>query len=129
MATKTKSGVLLIADDSKAIRMLLKETITLGNIKKKIIEADNGVDAVKLFQQYKPDLTILDIFMPRADGLQAIQALNKINRQAKIIITTASENTKFAEQSKGHHRLSGVLLKPFTKQYALQIITQAMNQP
>ncbi|TBR22368.1 MAG: response regulator [Candidatus Nitrosotenuis sp.] len=73
------------------------------NIKKKIIEADNRVDAVKLFQQYKPDLTILDIFMPRADGLQALQALNKINIHAKIIITTASENMKFAEQSKKRH--------------------------
>ncbi|MBI5146566.1 MAG: response regulator [Thaumarchaeota archaeon] len=129
LATKTNASELLIVDDSTAIRMLLKEIIALGNIKKKIIEADNGVDAVKLFQQYKPDLIILDIFMPRADGLQVLQAMSKINKRAKIIITTASENIKFAEQSKNHYRISGVLLKPFTKQYALQIINQVMNQP
>ncbi|MBI5378405.1 MAG: response regulator [Thaumarchaeota archaeon] len=129
LVTKTNPSELLIVDDSAAIRMLLKEVITLGNIKKKIIEADNGVDAVKLFQQYKPDLIILDIFMPRADGLQVLQAMSKINKRVKIIITTASENIKFAEQSKNHYRISGVLLKPFTKQYALQIINQVLSQP
>ncbi len=128
LATKTKSNVLLIADDSEAIRMLLKEVVALGNIQKKIIEADNGVDAVKLYQQYKPDLIILDIFMPKADGLQVLHALNKLNKQAKIIITSASKNIQFIEQSKGY-KINGVLLKPFTKQYALQIITQVMNQP
>jgi YesN/AraC family two-component response regulator len=128
LKTKTKSNVLLIADDSEAIRILLKEAIVLGNIKKKIVEADNGVDAVKLFQQYKPDLIILDIFMPKADGLQVLYALNKLNRQANIIITSASENMKFIQQAKGY-RISGILLKPFTKQNALQIITQVMNQP
>ncbi|MBI5147284.1 MAG: response regulator [Thaumarchaeota archaeon] len=128
LATKTKSNVLLIVDDSESIRILLKEVIALGNIKKKIVEADNGVDAVKLYQQYKPDLIILDIFMPRADGLQVLHALNKLNKQAKIIVTSASKNIPFIEQSKGY-KISGVLLKPFTKQYALQIITQVINQP
>jgi two-component system response regulator YesN len=128
LATKAKSDVLLIADDSEAIRILLKEAITLGSIKKKVVEADNGVDAIKLFQQYKPDLIILDIFMPKADGLQVLHALNKLNRQAKIIITSASENMKYIQQAKGY-RISGILLKPFTKQNALQIISQVMNQP
>jgi len=128
LATKTKSNVLLIADDSEAIRILLKEAITLGNIKKKIVEADNGIDAVKLFRQYKPDLIILDIFMPKADGLQVLHAFDKLNRQSKIIITSASENMKFIQQAKGH-RISGILLKPFTKQNASQVITQVMNQP
>jgi len=128
LATKTKSNVLLIADDSEAIRILLKEAIVLGNIKKKIVEADNGIDAVKLFQQYKPELIILDIFMPKADGLQVLHALNKLNSQVKIIITSASKNMKFIQQAKGY-RISGILLKPFTKQNALQVIAQVMNQP
>ncbi|MBI5377623.1 MAG: response regulator transcription factor, partial [Thaumarchaeota archaeon] len=90
--------------------------------------ANNGVDAVKLFQQYRPDLIILDIFMPNADGLQVLHALSKLNRRAKVIITSASENMKFIDRSK-NYRINGVLLKPFTKQQALQVITQAINQP
>lgn len=128
LATKTQSNMLLIADDSEAIRILLKEVLTLGNIKKKVIEANNGVDAVKLFQQYRPDLIILDIFMPNADGLQVLHALNKLNRRSKVIVTSASENMKFIDRSK-NYRINGVLLKPFTKQQALQVITQAINQP
>jgi YesN/AraC family two-component response regulator len=81
--TKPRSNVLLIADDSEAIRLLLKEIVASGNIKKKIIEADNGVDAVKLYRQYAPDLIILDIFMPQADGLQVLRALNKLDRQPR----------------------------------------------
>jgi CheY-like chemotaxis protein len=81
--TKPRSNVLLIADDSEAIRLLLKEIVASGNIKKKIIEADNWVDAVKLYRQYAPDLIILDIFMPQADGLQVLRALNKLDRQPR----------------------------------------------
>ena len=126
--SRLQSNTLLIADDSQAIRMLLKEIIEQGNVKKKVIEADNGIDAVKLYQQHKPDLIILDIFMPKADGVQVLRVLRKINKNAKIIITSAHENAKFIEQAKDYG-VSGVLVKPFTKQSALQIITQALNQP
>jgi YesN/AraC family two-component response regulator len=128
LSVRVQSNTLLIADDSKAIRILLKEIIAQGNIKKKIIEADNGVDAVKLFQQYRPDLVILDIYMPKADGLQVLRVLKKLSRQSKIIVTSASENMRFIEEAKSCG-IDGILVKPFTKQYALQIITQVMNQP
>lgn len=128
LETRAKSDVLLVADDSESIRLLLKEAVSFGNIKKQVVEADNGIDAVKLYQKYKPDLIILDIFMPKADGLQVLKALNKMDLHAKIIITSASENTQLIEQSKDY-RISGVLLKPFTKQYAVQVINQVLSQP
>lgn len=128
LITRTKSNALLIADDSDAIRLLLKETITQGNINKKIIEADNGIDAVKLFMQHRPDLVILDMLMPKADGLQVLRALKKLGGQTKVIITSSSTNISLIEEAR-NYGVSGLLFKPFTKQHALQIIAQVINQP
>lgn len=128
LSVRVQSNVLLIADDSEAVRILLKEAIAQGNVKKKVVEADNGIDAVKIFQQYRPDLVILDIYMPKADGLQVLHVLKKLSRQSKIIVTSTSENMRFIEEAK-NYGINGTMVKPFTKQYALQIITQVMNQP
>lgn len=123
----TKSGSILVADDSEAIRLLLKETISSSNLKKKILEASNGIDAVKLFQQYRPDLVILDIMMPRADGLQVLKALFKLDRNIKILIMSSNENKDFITQAM-RCGVSGFLLKPFDRHYVLQTITQILNR-
>ena len=127
LTSETKSGSVLVVDDSEAIRLLLKETISSGNLKKKVIEASNGIDAVKLFQQYKPDLVILDIMMPRADGLQVLQALFKLDKNVKILIMSSNENRDFITQAM-RRGVSGFLLKPFDRHYALQAITQILNR-
>lgn len=123
----SKSNTILIADDSEAIRLMLKESLGISSLKKKIIEASNGIDAVKLFKEHNPELVILDIFMPKADGLQVLGALLKIERNAKIIITSSTDNKKLVNQAiKMGARAS--LLKPFDKQFALHMITTVLNQ-
>lgn len=123
----SKSNTILIADDSEAIRLMLKESLGISSLKKKIVETDNGIDAVKLFKEHRPELVILDIFMPKADGLQVLGALLKIDSKAKIIITSSTDNKKLVNQAiKIGARAS--LLKPFDKQFALHMITTVLNQ-
>jgi len=77
----------LIADDAAFMRMrsaaLLKE---LGH---EVIEAENGQEAVALYQQHTPDAVLLDITMPVMDGLDALRAIVALDPAAKVAMVTA----------------------------------------
>ncbi len=60
---------LLIADDNVSDRMILRAIVRrLGHY---VLEAEDGVKAVALFEQHRPDLILMDVFMPNMDGEQA----------------------------------------------------------
>lgn len=125
--TQTRTGPILIADDSEAIRVIIKDAIATSGMKRKIFEADNGFDAVKLFREFKPELVVLDIFMPKADGLQVLKAILAHDNKVKVIITSSRDNQKLIRDGiKLGARES--LLKPFDKQIALQTISSVLNQ-
>ena len=68
---------ILIADDHALIRQSLKNTFKQVEGFKVVGEADNGFDAVKLAQQLKPDVAILDISMPGLNGIEATRIIKK----------------------------------------------------
>ncbi len=70
---------ILIVDDASFMRTVLKDIIKSNGLASEIMEAADGVQAVKLYQQGKPDLVTMDINMPRADGILALRAILKIN--------------------------------------------------
>ena len=55
----------------------------------KVIEAENGAQAVRLYQQHKPDGVLLDITMPEMDGLTALKEIRKMDPNAKVAMVTA----------------------------------------
>jgi two-component system LytT family response regulator len=99
----------LIADDEKAGRQLIKEY--LGDFPELILigEANNGVDAVKEINKFKPDLVFLDIQMPGFTGFEVLTRLEEI---PNIIFSTAYD--KYALQAFEVHAID-YLLKPYTK--------------
>lgn len=58
----------MIADDSDAIRLVLKDILSIGD-HTIIGEAKDGAEAVALYPQLNPDLLLLDLAMPKKDGL------------------------------------------------------------
>ena len=78
----------LIVDDSKTYRLLLGSV--LRHLNCKIVgEAEDGEQAVALYQPPFPDLVLLDIEMPRMNGIQTLKALLALNARAKIIMCTS----------------------------------------
>jgi YesN/AraC family two-component response regulator len=73
----------MIVDDDVHIQLALRQIVESAG--HSAIEASNGQDAIELFDEFRPDLVITDIFMPQTDGIETIRAIRRITSDAKII--------------------------------------------
>lgn len=78
----------LIVDDSAFMINQMKRFIE-GMGCKVVGTASNGLEAVKLYPQVKPDVVTLDITMPRMDGIETLTEIKKIDPNAKVIMVSA----------------------------------------
>ena len=100
----------LIADDEKAGRILIKEFLEDYPDLVLIAEVNNGVDAINEINRFKPDLVFLDIQMPGKTGFEVLNHLDEI---PKIIFSTAYD--EYALRAFEVHAVD-YLLKPYTKE-------------
>lgn len=85
----------IIADDHGLFREMLYHTLSEEDDIEVIGEAVDGKEAIELTRKLKPDILLLDISMPRMDGLEATDILNKECPQTKIVILTATDNDDY----------------------------------
>ncbi len=116
---------IMIADDSDAIRMVLKDILVIGH-HEFVAEATNGSEAVEKFNKTKPDMLLLDMAMPKKDGLTALKEILAINPNAKIIMITASDNLNTMTECINAGALA-YLLKPFNFEDVLKTITKKLG--
>ena len=83
MSGKTK---ILMVEDHKLMRVGLKSILEDYEDLDIIAEAENGVDAVKLTKELKPDVILMDIGLPELDGIQATKKIKEFDRNTKILI-------------------------------------------
>ena len=84
---------ILIVDDEKSIRELL--AFNLEKEGYKVIEADNGIDAVDKALNKKPDLILLDVMLPRMDGISVCKKLRyALNINTVPILMVSSKDTE-----------------------------------
>lgn len=78
----------LVADDHPIVRNGLVRMIELTNGMKVVAEAETGAEAVELYRQHQPDVTLMDLRMPDMSGVEAITAIRQEFPNAHIIILT-----------------------------------------
>lgn len=78
---------ILVVDDDSSIRTLYKEELEEEGYE--VVVASSGEEALRLFEQEKPDLVTLDILMPDMDGIQVLRKLKELNPRLPIIMSTA----------------------------------------
>jgi len=84
-----------IVDDHPVIRLALR--MMLENEGYRVAgESDNGVDAMQMVRESPPDLVILDIGIPRLDGLEVLSRFNSMSLSPKILVLTAQSPALFA---------------------------------
>lgn len=112
---------LLIADDHAVVRKGLRTLFMSEGDLELVGEAADGIEAVLKARALKPDVILLDMLMPRLDGLGAIQQIKQENPAARIMILTS-----FAEDDKVFPAIKagalGYLLKDASPEQLVQAI-------
>lgn len=86
---------ILVADDENSIREIL--SIQLARMGYEVVLASDGVEAVAAYEAERPDLVLLDVMMPRLNGLNACQQIRtlekKSGRRVPVLFLTARDTT------------------------------------
>lgn len=115
----------VIADDESIIRMDLREMLTsLGYLV--VGETGDGLSAVNLARELKPDLVIMDIKMPDLDGIQAAKILTE-ERIAPVLLLTAFSQQELVESAK-EAGVVGYIVKPFRESELVPAIEVALSR-
>lgn len=81
-------GRIMIVDDAAFMRMMLRDILTRHGFEV-VAEAENGVVAVEMYKEKRPDLVTMDITMPEMDGVTALKAIKKIDPNAQVVMCSA----------------------------------------
>ncbi len=118
---------ILIVDDASFMRTLLRDIVKTNGLATEIIEAVDGVEGVKAYQQHKPDLVTMDVNMPRADGIQALRAILKINPTAKVVMVTSIEQKEIVQDAMKLGARDYVV-KPFDRSNVPMVLNKVLRQ-
>lgn len=88
---------ILIIDDDKNIQSLLSDIVALEGYEPLV--ADNGKKALKSVKTHLPDLVLLDIKLPKMDGMEVLKEIKKIDNTLMVIILTGYGEIKDAVQA------------------------------
>jgi CheY-like chemotaxis protein len=76
----------LIVDDNPSVRRLVRRAIAADATS--IWECNDGADAARMYAEHRPDVVLMDVRMPRMDGLAATRAVRRADPGAQIVIVT-----------------------------------------
>ena len=104
----------LIVDDARLMRNIIKSTITESFGKVLFIEASNGREAIEMYKKESPGLVTMDITMEEKNGLEAAKDIMAFDQNAKIIMVTAMGQEKLLNECI-KAGIEDFIVKPFSK--------------
>jgi Response regulator containing CheY-like receiver domain and AraC-type DNA-binding domain len=117
---------ILIADDEPIERMVISKTIqNYFEEELEIFQAENGREAIELFQKNDCHIALLDISMPGINGLDAAEEIRKGNQACSIIFLTAYDEFDYAKRAIKVRALD-YLLKPSAKEDLIAVLEEAV---
>lgn len=119
---------IIIADDNKNFSEGLKQFLESHEDMEVTGMTNNGLDALKLVEETEPDILILDLIMPRLDGLGVLNRLHGIGKRPKVIISTAIGQENMTQEAV-KLGIDYFLLKPYDFQSMSMRIHQLAGSP
>jgi DNA-binding response OmpR family regulator len=125
----TERRKILVADDESSIREIL--SIQLARMGYEVLIAEDGAEALAVYEKEKPDLVILDVMMPRMNGLiacQNIRALEKKSGQRTPILFLTARDTTHDKTSAALSGGDDFVAKPVSLQELRERVEAALNR-
>jgi len=116
---------ILIADDLKFIKLVLRDLVEKAGFRV-VGEASNGEEAVALYQDKRPDVVLMDITMPKMDGLAALKAILKIDPEARVIMCSALGQQSLIVQAL-QLGAKDFIVKPFREERVIASIKKILD--
>ncbi|HLQ98166.1 MAG TPA: response regulator [Candidatus Dormibacteraeota bacterium] len=113
-------GRILIVDDSELMRKKLAFIFEQEN-HEIVGQAENGLEAIKLFKDKKPDLITMDLTMPVMDGIEAIKEIIQIDPLATIVVCSAMGQQKIIVKAI-KEGAKDFIIKPFHEELVIETI-------
>jgi len=115
----------LIVDDEVFFRKVLRDVI--GKIGFTIVgEAANGDEAVEKFRTLRPHVTIMDIYMPEKNGIEATKEMIALDQNAKVLICSASDFDSDT-QAALDVGAKAILMKPFVPREIYETVKKVLG--
>ena len=114
----------MVVDDSLFMRNHLSKLLAKNGYQ--TIQAENGEQAVTTYRQAQPDAVLMDITMPRKDGLQALTEIREFDSRARVIMLTALDQ-ELAAMRAIHVGAKDFLVKPVPPFQLLAALRKALN--
>lgn len=90
-------ATILIVDDNAQLRALMREIVAQEPDRHVVGEAEDGAEAIRLAQELQPDIVLLDLVMPRVNGLEALRRIKAERPETKVIIVTAHDEDAYRQ--------------------------------
>ncbi len=116
---------LLIVDDESDVREFAKNFFTKRKIE--VATAASGEEAIKLIQEFKPDLVLLDVRMQGMDGLEALEKIKEISKAIKVIMVSGVNDVESIKKAERLGAL-GFIHKPLVLQELEQIVLREIKK-
>ena len=92
-----------------------------------VAEAKDGMEAIELYEQYKPDFVTMDITMPKLDGITALEKIIEFDKTAKVVMVSALGKQELVKKS----LLLGAksyIIKPLDRKKVLERIVMVIQR-
>lgn len=120
------SKTIITVDDAATMRKMI--SFTLKGAGHEVLEAADGVEALKTLQTRSVDMVITDVNMPNMDGLtltRSLRALPQFARTPIVLLTTESAPEKKAEGKAAG--ATGWIVKPFQQEQLLAVVAKVLG--
>ena len=122
MGSQTDKPTILVCDDEEGIResfkLILSDSYDLRFV-------NNGLQALDLLKTFSPDAMLLDIKMPKINGIEVLKQIKKLKPNLPVIIVTGYQSVETAQEAI-RNGASDYIPKPFESRQILKAVAQVL---
>ncbi|MEM8904370.1 MAG: response regulator [Actinomycetota bacterium] len=116
---------ILVVDDASFMRNNLRRVL-VGGGHQVSGEAEDGAEAVRLYEELAPDVVTMDITMPVMDGIQALREIRRMDPDSCVVMCSASSQQEMVVEAI-HAGAAEFIVKPFRPERVIEAIAHGLS--